>query len=253
MWLVSAPKLFKGIVFPAWDKYDIVSGKVVVGAFKTEKEVVVNLPHHAEVTKVEIGVRIGSKLSLPTEYRHSKPIVYYGSSITHGFCASRPGTTYEAIISRKYDTDYINLGFSGSARGEQSVADYISTLDMSGFVLDYDYNAPDHEFLNETHYNFYETVRKANPNLPIILVSKPDFYMDYTSNMRRAVIMKTFSTARFNGDNNIYYVDGASFFTEDYVGDYTVDTVHPTDRGFGQMAKNIGLNLARVLGFREIL
>ena len=78
------------------------------------------------------------------------------------------------MLSRALDCDYINLCFSGSARGEQSVAAYIGSLDMSVFVLDYDHNAPDSDHLRRTHYNFYRTVREKRPDTPVIMVSKPD-------------------------------------------------------------------------------
>lgn len=242
-------QVFRGAVFPSWDKFDIVSAKVNVGSLGTMREFVVNLPSHATIDRMEIGIRKGSSLDRATAYKHSKPVVYYGSSITHGFCASRPGNIYENLISRKYDIDYINLGFSGSAKGEKAIADYISGLDMSAFVLDYDHNAPGHEHLEKTHYNFYKTIRKAQPDLPIILVSKPDFHvMDNGENMRRAVIMETFAKARRNGDTKIYFVDGNSFYTDCDPADYSVDGCHPTDRGFAEMAKHIGKTLALALG-----
>jgi hypothetical protein len=129
------------------------------------------------------------------------------------------------------------------------MAEYIAGLDMSAFVLDYDHNAPGHEYLEETHFRFYETIRKVQPELPIILVSKPDFHvMDNGENMRRAVIMETFAKARRNGDTKIYFVDGNSFYTENDPADYSVDGCHPTDRGFAEMAKHIGKTLSLALG-----
>ncbi len=246
--LPNGKQVFRGIVHPAWDKYDVVSGKVSLGRSGTMKEIVVNLPNHSQIFKAEIGVRKTSVIEKPSEYKINKPVVFYGSSITHGFCASRPGTAYEAVISRKYDIDFINLGFSGAAKGEQAIADYISGLDMSAFVLDYDHNAPDPEYLEKTHYNFYETVRAKNPKLPIIIVTKPDYHLlSHEENMRRCVAMSTFIKARKNGDNNTYFVDGASFFADDDTAEYTVDGCHPTDRGFAEMAKHIGRMIAAVL------
>ena len=81
------------------------------------------------------------------EYRIKKPVVYYGSSITQGGCASKPGSSYESILSRRFDCDYINLGFSGTAKGEDEIVDYIKGLEMSVFVMDYDHNAPTTEHL----------------------------------------------------------------------------------------------------------
>ncbi len=241
-------QMFRGAVFPSWDKFDVVSAKIQVGSSDAMRELVVYLPSHARITKIEIGIKKGNNIERPDGYKHNVPVVYYGSSITHGFCASRPGNIYEAYISRKYDIDYINLGFSGAAKGEQQIAKYISCLDMSAFVLDYDHNAPGPDYLADTHFQFYETIRESKPHLPIILVSKPDFHvLSNEENLRRAVIMETFIKARRNGDNMVYFVDGNSFYTDSDPADYSVDGCHPTDRGFAEMAKHIGKTLSLAL------
>lgn len=69
----------------------------------------------------------------------------------------------------KFDTDFINLGFSGNAKGEQEMTDYIKKLDMSVFVMDYDANAPTPEHLEATHKKMFKGIREVQPDLPIIL------------------------------------------------------------------------------------
>lgn len=112
------------------------------------------------------------------KYAVKKPVVYYGSSITQGACASRPGNCYESILSRRLDCDYINLGFSGSAKGEDAIVDYIIGLDMSVFVMDYDYNAPTPEHLEKTHSKMFKAIRAEHPTLPIIIMPRPKFYLN---------------------------------------------------------------------------
>ena len=133
-----------------------------------------NMPHYSEVKKLYIGLEEGSKLGEGKRYCNDKPVVFYGSSITHGIAAGRPGNTYENFISQKYNIYYINLGFGGNAKGEQSMAEYISELDMCMFVCDYDHNTPDAKHLMDTHYPFYETIRKKHPETPYVMISKPD-------------------------------------------------------------------------------
>ncbi len=179
-------------------------------------------------------------------YAELAPIVYYGSSITQGGCASRPGNAYEHMISRRFHIDHINLGFSGSAKGEQTMAEYIADLKMSAFVMDYDHNAPTPEYLAQTHEPFFQTVRQAQPDLPIICVTIPYPYSE-AHNKRREIIRQTVENARVRGDRNVYFIDGGSFLQiYDAADGMTVDRCHPNDLGFHCMAKGIGDKLAEI-------
>jgi len=201
----------------------------------------VNFPHYASVRSIILGVDKGASISRGEPYANEKPIVFYGSSITHGASASNPGNTYENFISHKYNYDYINLGFAGSACGEASMADYIAGLDMSIFVFDYDHNAKDAAMLERTHYPFYKRVREKNPTLPIIMISRPDFFLDEdASKERRAVICSTYQRAVSEGDKHVYFIDGERLFDGEWYHSCTVDGVHPNDLGFVRMADKIG-------------
>lgn len=206
------------------------------------REITINFPTYSEVSKLYIGVAESAEILEPTPYKYEKPIVYYGSSITQGGCCSRPGNTYEAVISRRFDTDYINLGFSGSARAEDTVAEYVKNLDMSVFVYDYDHNAPTLEHLKATHKRMYDIIRKANPDLPIIIMTKPTYFPDVRA---YTVIKETYEIAKANGDN-VYYLDGPMLMA--LAGnDGTVDGCHPNDLGFYSMAKAVGDVLEGIL------
>ena len=165
--------------------------------------------------------------------------MYYGSSVTQGGCASRPGMSYQGIISRRFDYDFINLGFSGNAKGEDAIAEYIKNLDMSVFVYDYDYNAPTVEHLNSTHEKMFKTIRKVNPNLPVIMMSRPKFNLTEIEEQRLNIIKTTYENAILKGDKNVYLLDGKKL-TELCKNDGTVDNCHPTDLGFFSMAKAVG-------------
>lgn len=207
-----------------------------------------NMPHYSEVKKLYIGLEKGCKLGKNKKYRNDKPIVFYGSSITHGAAAGRPGNTYENFISQKYNIDYINLGFAGWAKGETNMAEYISGLEMCVFVCDYDHNAPNVKHLMDTHYPFYEIIRKAHPDIPYIMISKPDFHKDpIMSAKRRAVIIESYNKAIASGDKNVYFIDGETLFEGDFCESCTSDGCHPNDLGFYRMSNKIGDVIAQVL------
>ena len=212
------------------------------------KYYVLNLPHFSAVKKLDIGLEKGSRMGKGKQYRNDKPIVFYGSSITHGAAAGRPGNTYENFISQKYNLDYINLGFSGNAKGEPEMADYISSLEMCLFVCDYDHNAPDAKHLENTHFRFYEIIRKSHPDIPYIMISRPDYFPDPKANdERRNVIIKSYEKAKAAGDKNVYFIDGESLFEGEFYESCTSDGCHPNDLGFYRMSCKIGDVIAKAL------
>lgn len=197
---------------------------------------IINFPLYMNVDELYIGFKEGSTVQSGEKYTIDKPVVYYGSSITQGGCASRPGTAYQAFISRRFDADFINLGFSGSGKGDSALAEYIAGLEMSAFVYDYDHNAPSAEHYKATHEPFFKIIRKAQPNLPIIFVTAPfPCRPTYTE-----IARTTYNNAVAAGDKNVTFIDGADFFVGELKTNCTVDGLHPTDLGFYQMSRLIG-------------
>ena len=172
----------------------------------------------------------------------------YGSLITQGGCASRPGMSYQSIVSRKFNCDYINLGFSGNAKAEDEITDYIKNLEMSVFVLDYDHNAPTVEHLKNTHEKMFKAVRNAHPDIPVIMMSRPKHFLTEEEKERRKVVETTYNNAVASGDKNVYFIDG-SLLTELCKDDGTVDNCHQTDFGFVSMANAV----SRVMENLDIL
>ena len=202
---------------------------------KEQREITINFPLYSDVLDMYVGVSGDAFISEPNPYVNNKPIVYYGSSITQGGCASRPGMSYPSIVSRKLSCEYINLGFSGNAKAENEIAEYIKNLDMSIFVYDYDYNAPSTEHLKDTHKRMFQTIRKANPSIPIIIMSRPKYSITIEETERLNIIKKTYETAISAGDKNVYLLDGKKLMQ--LAGDDgTVDGCHPNDYGFVSMA-----------------
>lgn len=198
----------------------------------------INMPLYSGVTALEIGLDEGCELLAPDAYLYEPPIVFYGSSVTQGGCASRPGMSYEAILSRRLGVDHVNLGFSGSARAELEMAEYIKSLKMLAFVYDYDYNSPDAKHLASTHKRMFDIIREAHPTLPILMLSRPCYSVDETRDERARVIISTYEQAVASGDENVYFIPGSRLMS--LAGDEgTVDNCHPTDLGFYSMAQTI--------------
>ena len=214
-------------------------------ADKRLRDVTINFPLYNGVAELEIGIHEDAVLKKTKGYRLDKPVVFYGSSVTQGGCASRPGLCYPSVVARALHLDHINLGFSDSARGDKAMAEYIASLPISAFVYDYDHNASTAQWLKDTHYPFYEIVRKAHPDIPIICLSRPTMGdHDWPgraedAELRRQIIQETVSRAKANGDENIYFVSGANMFGAQYPGDCLVDGTHPNDVGFYFMAQAV--------------
>lgn len=195
------------------------------------------LPLYNGLSKLLLGLPPGAALLPGRMPGIQKPIVFYGSSITQGGCASKAGSSYPSILCRRLDAAQLNLGFSGSARGEPALAQHIATLAMSAFVLDYDHNAPTVEHLEDTHGRFFQIIRDAQPELPILMLSRPDFDENRADSLRRReVIRRTYDRARRSGDRQVLFVDGETLFGKSDRDLCTVDGTHPTDLGFLRMA-----------------
>ena len=210
----------------------------------------VNFPVHAVVEKLEVGLSPAARLAEARPYRDILPVAFYGSSIVHGTAAGRPGLIYPAIISRELNIDFYDIGFSGQAKGEAVLGRWMATLPMSAFVCDYDYNAPTPEALAETHYPLYEIIREKNPDIPYLMVTRPNFWTSPWEEedvfARREAVMTSYLRARQRGDRNVYFVDGLSFGMVSHTYDLTMDSIHPNDAGFMRMADCIGTVLKHI-------
>ena len=199
---------------------------------------VLYLPLYNGLTELMLGIPENARILPGRTPKIELPIVFYGSSITQGGCASKAGSAYTTILCRRLDAAQLNLGFSGNGRGEESMARYIASLPMRLFVLDYDHNAPTLEHLQNTHAPFFRIIRKAQPDLPIVILSKPDFDTSPEINARRrSVIRATYEQAVSEGDRHVVFVDGASLFGEKDRDMCAVDGTHPNDLGFYRIAE----------------
>ena len=241
-----ADGIYRGTFCPPLEITDGFESRVDLRG-KGMREILIHMPLYSGVISLEIGIEPGSVLLPGSEYKYKTPVVYYGSSITQGGCASRPGNCYQNNISRHYDCDHINLGFSGSARAEDTMIDYMIGLPMSVFVMDYDHNAPTPEYLEETHYKMYRRFRDARPDVPIVMATMPKVTATAHSIQRRKTILATIEKARAEGDNNVYFVDGKEMMAMFGDDGGLVDDCHPNDLGFLCMSRAFGKVIGEIL------
>ncbi len=211
------------------------------------EDVTLYLPRGEHIEEVTVGIDDDAILDDAAPYENHKPILFYGSSITEGATASLPVLSYTALVSRWLNSDYYNLGFSGAAKGEPEMADYINTIEKSVFVMDYDHNSPTVDTLKATHEPFFLRIREHDPLLPIVLMTRPNFDYDRDASLRRDVVRETYEKALARGDKNVYFIDGETLFGNEHRQFMTIETCHPNDLGMMSMAKTVYPVLKQIL------
>ncbi len=216
----------------------------------------INFPLYNGVNSLQIGVEKGSIIQAAPAFSFSGKIVIYGTSITQGGCVSRPGMAYSNIISRKLDAQLVNLGFSGSGRGEPALAHLINQISNIGFIiLDYEANA--NQTIVNTLSPFIAILREKHPDTPILIMSKIRFSDAFgTSNQELLLSNLKFQRNLVNdrkaaGDKNIYFLDGSQVLGDDYY-ECTVDGVHPTDLGSKRIADALITTIENILHLQNL-
>jgi hypothetical protein len=214
------------------------------------REYLLYLPLYNGTRFAEIGVPEGATITKAGAWGPGsrKPILFYGTSILHGACASRPGMVHSAILGRRFQFPHINLGFSGNGKMEPELADLLAELDPSVYVLDCLPNLVAGE-VTERVEPFVKKLRSAHPRTPIVLVEDrtyADSFLVLSKRQRnetsRAALRAAYESLEKSGVKNLYYVKGADLLGDD--GEATVDSSHPNDLGFMRQADA----LAKVLG-----
>ena len=193
------------------------------------------LPLYNGVESLKIGIMSGAKLAKASAWgTDKKPIVFYGSSIVQGGCASRPGMAHTNILQRRLNMPVINLGFSGNAWIEPEVAELLSELDPSVYVLDPVPNC-DPKMLNDRFEKFISRIRDAHPSTPIVICeSIVPYARDKSVMENNAIVRSIYNRLKEKGIKRLYYIKCADFIGTD--GEAFVDMCHPTDLGFMRMA-----------------
>jgi len=209
------------------------------------KQFMLYLPLYNGVSQLQIGVQNNATINKPAQpaINIARRIVVYGSSVVQGASASRAGMAYPAILQRRTGFDWINLGFSGSAKMEMPLAKYLATVPADCYVLDCIPN-PSPEEISERSYPFIKSLHEQRPAIPIVLVETIfrqnglwDQQVGNTVKRQNSAIRETYERLKKEGVKNIYYLESDKLIGNDH--EATIDGIHLTDLGFTRMADAI--------------
>lgn len=206
------------------------------------REYLLFLPLYDGCERVAIGIDSTAVIEQPAIDlpQVERPVVWYGTSITQGGCASRPGMAASNILERELNRVVINLGFSGNGRLDPEIANVMAAIDAGMYILDCLPNLTTPQIKERTE-KFYSILRAAHPNTPILMVRTPEFpNKRFNSEVRRLVDEKDATWLEFYrqfraaGDSNVHFIDTTGMIGSD--GEATVDCAHFTDLGFERCA-----------------
>ena len=213
---------------------------------------IVNLPLYNGVTCFELGIDPKAKIEAlgPRKSGINKPVVFYGTSITHGGCCSRPGLAFVNWIGRDLDIPVVGLGFSGSGVMEFEMSEHLAKIDASCYVLDCLWNMCLREkddpqrSLEGNYEKFIRNLRTKRPGVPIVMAEHCNVYGN-ARDERDDFVKKLYGKLLAEGWSNLVYLSNNRMYTGDYEG--TVDGVHPNDLGMQSMAKAFGSAVRKAL------
>ena len=225
---------------------DTTKTQMVVSSMEAKThEYMAYLPLYDGVTKVEIGVTQKSHIGMPQRdvlvKGKEKPIVFYGTSITQGGCASRPGMVYTSIISRELQKECINLGFSGNARMDKALAEMVARIDADQYVIDCLENCT-LKVMQDSAWFFLTYLAKRRPDAPIYMVEHIWFSHARVNRAvhdqiaeKNAYWREIYEKLRKEGYDNFRYIPADNLTGPD--GEGAVDGCHQTDLGFLRMSE----------------
>lgn len=257
----------KGLDLYAWEenhwqpvKAGLPSGKmnertIISNMLPKEREYMLYLPLYDGIVSLSIGVDSAAYVKNPAlpypDTAH--PILVYGTSITQGGCATRPGMSYTNILARRLNKEVINLGFSGNGQLDYEISELMATRkDASLFILDFIPNVNAAQLAEKTR-PFYNILREANPEAPILFVEAiifPHSFYDKktfeTITEKNRLLKEEYEKIKREGDKNVYYLAHDELIGND--GEATVDGIHFTDLGFLRMADKLQKVILRING-----
>lgn len=216
-----------------------VKAELVTGLAPGLREYALYLPLYNGVDSLSIGVEQAAKFTglAPRD----KPIVFYGTSITHGACASRPGMVHTAILGRWFDRPVVNLGFSGNGRMDAAVGEYMNQIDAAAYVIDCLPNMQPAQVTAKC-IPLVKQLRAAHPNTPIVLVEDRRNTNDWILPARQqfhtenhAALRAAYETLQSEGVEHLSYIPGDHLYGDDSEG--ATDGSHASDLGFMRQAQ----------------
>ena len=235
-------------------EYPAASAAILSGIKPGRRQFMLYLPLYNGVESVEIGIDKGAYLRKAPPQPDARPIVFYGTSIVQGGCASRPGMAHPAILGRWLARPAINLGFSGNGKMEVELAELLGEIDASAYVLDClpNMNA---ELLKERFKPFMMKLRSLKPRTPIVLVENVTYQNAHlcADKMKRVVqsnkmLRREFKSLPASVAKKIRLVAGDTLYGNDW--EATMDGAHASDLGFLRIAEALAPVLRPLLRAR---
>ena len=239
-----------------WDTAKPLPGKTEYAAeiFRTKsrkmREFRINFPLYNGVTRLSVALEEDARLLPPSPLPVKKPIVIYGTSITQGGCASRPGSAFTNRLSRELQAEFLNFGFSGHGQNEPEIAELLAEIeDPAMYILDSEANSLSAEKVRERVPRFLDILRRDHPETPIVIVTKVPYGPRYSQEIPvlKEEFRKIYQDRKKAGDKNLYFVDGTDFWAPEDYSENTVDGAHPTDLGFARMTEKLKPVLLKLL------
>lgn len=242
------------------------TARIVNGLDGERREYLLYMPLYNGVSSVEIGLPAEASFAAgpPRPADRALPVVFYGTSITHGACASRPGMAHPSILGRRLDRPIVNLGFSGNGRMEPELAELVGSVDAAVYVIDCLPNMSA-QMVSERAADFLRALRAKRPDTPVLLVEDRTFTnatfregARRAHSERRAAFRAAYDEVRAAeaaADDApkapMAYLEGDRLLGLD--GDGAVDASHPNDLGFYRQADAFEPYLRELLGQPEPL
>ncbi len=232
-----------------------IKAEIIGGLASGYREYAAYLPLYNGVEFLMIGVKQGSKFEGLAP--RGKPIVFYGTSITHGACASRPGMVHTGILGRKLDMPVVNLGFSGNGRMDKAVGDFLTQIDAAAYVIDCLPNMVPADVTAKC-IPLIQQIRTVKPNTPIILVEDRRFTNDWIlpeknkfHTKNHAALKAAYEQLCKDGVSNLHYIPGDRLYGDDSEG--ATDASHANDLGFMRQAEIFEPILRKALAENQIV
>lgn len=213
------------------------------------------LPLYIAVDEFEIGLDEGAEVK-PFGFANDTRIGVYGTSITHGCSASRPGMAYTNILSREADEEILNFGFSGVAFMEREMGEILGKRRLDLLVVDTEANAGVDERMKQNSASFLNAFFKYNPAAPVLLFSRIALALDLYDEPRARLhryyndFLRELARDYRKKGYKVFFADGTNLFKGNFT-EYFADGIHPTDRGMVALAKAYRKQIERVR--RELL
>lgn len=240
--------VFAGVGRPAAECNESV---IVQNMDNSEKECLLYLPLYDEIKSLSVGVDSGNRITPGKDPFTKMRVLVYGSSITQGASASRPGMAYPARLSRKTGIQFLNLGLSGNGKMEKEVADMVAEVRADAFVLDCFANPSPEQITERTAY-LVKKIREKHPHAPIIMIQSVireagnfDTVIRKMVSRQNENTLKEYRKLQQEGIKDLYLIPGDDLLGKDHEG--TTDGSHPNDMGFDRMLEVIRPEIMHIL------